>query len=71
MINTDLHVHSLFCDGKDTPEDIVKMAIEKGIKNLGIVVHSYLPFDKDYCLNENRYGEFINEINEFGNVLLG
>ena len=34
MLLTDLHVHSTFCDGHDTPRQIVLCAIEKGVKNL-------------------------------------
>ncbi|MBQ9104143.1 MAG: histidinol-phosphatase HisJ family protein [Clostridia bacterium] len=64
MINTDLHIHSCFCDGVDLPETIVLEAIKKGIKHLGIVVHSFVPFDKDFCLEENRYQEFIAEISK-------
>ena len=30
----DLHVHSVFSDGRDTPRDIVVSAIEKGVKTL-------------------------------------
>lgn len=62
MIITDLHVHSCYCDGADSPETMVLEAIKKGIKHLGIVVHSFVPFDKDFCLEENRYQEFIDEI---------
>ena len=37
----DLHVHSVFSDGMDTPRDIVISAIEKGVKTLGFSDHSY------------------------------
>ena len=63
MINTDLHVHSCYCDGADSPETMVLEAIKKGIKRLGIVVHSFVPFDKDFCLEENKYQEFIEKSN--------
>ena len=59
---TDLHVHTKYCDGKSTPEEMVIEAINKGVKNLGIVVHSYVEFDKDFCLSEDKYSQFIEEI---------
>lgn len=35
----DLHIHSCYSDGCLTPEDIVKYAIEKGIKYISITDH--------------------------------
>ena len=31
MILTDLHVHTNYCDGKNTPEEMVLAAIEKAL----------------------------------------
>lgn len=59
----DLHTHTCFCDGKDTPEDMVLSAIEKGIDTLGILTHSYVEFDLSACIAESRQQEFIKEIN--------
>ena len=41
MILTDLHVHTNYCDGKNTPEEMVLAAIEKGMECIGFSVHSY------------------------------
>ncbi len=62
MIYVDLHTHSNFCDGKDSPEDMVKSAIDKGVKKIGIVVHAYVDFDTSYCVDINRIDEFKVEI---------
>lgn len=40
---SDLHVHSNFCDGKNTPEQLILSAIDKGLKTVGIVMHSHIP----------------------------
>ena len=37
----NLHVHSTYCDGKDTPEAIILEAIDKGFDSLGFSIHSY------------------------------
>ena len=58
----DLHVHSCFCDGKDTPEEMVLSAIGKGLSRLGICAHSYVPFDSGYCLPPEKYEAFRGEI---------
>ena len=60
---TDLHTHTYFCDGKDSPEDMVISAIEKGIDTLGILTHSYVEFDPSACIAENRQEEFIRVVN--------
>ena len=36
----NLHVHSSFCDGKNSPEDIVLAALEKGFDSIGFSSHS-------------------------------
>ena len=59
----DLHTHTNFCDGKDSPEDMVLSAIEKGIDTLGILTHSYVEFDLSACIAEEKQQEFINEVN--------
>ncbi len=39
MIRSDLHIHSSFCDGADSPEDMVKEAINRGLVSLGFSGH--------------------------------
>lgn len=43
----NLHTHSTFCDGKDTPEEMILTAIEMGFGSLGFSGHSYNPYS-DY-----------------------
>ena len=51
MIKCDLHVHTNFCDGKKSPEEVVKKAIELNMEKLGLLVHSYTFFDESYFYN--------------------
>ncbi len=62
MILEDLHVHSVYCDGKNTPEELVESAISKGVKKLGILCHSYIDFEPTGSLNSEKYPDFIKEI---------
>lgn len=50
MILRELHCHTTFCDGKNTPEEMVQAAIKKGLDTIGFSAHSYTFFDDDYCL---------------------
>lgn len=63
MTTADLHVHSNFCDGKNSPEQIVLKAIEKGAKKIGILAHSYTEFDEIGSMHVDKYEAFINEVN--------
>ena len=44
MYTQNLHLHTAFCDGKDTPEELVLYAIEHGVQSLGFSGHSYMYF---------------------------
>ncbi len=50
----DLHAHTTFCDGKNTAEEMVIAAVNKGMKTIGFSGHSYTPFDKDYCMSPEK-----------------
>lgn len=60
----DLHTHSVFCDGKNTPREMVEAAIEKGLDTLGIVVHSYVDFDTGYCVKPEDEEKFLTEMKD-------
>ena len=47
----DLHTHTTFCDGKDTPEAMVIAALDKGMDCLGFSGHSHTFFDESYCMS--------------------
>ncbi len=40
----NLHTHTTFCDGKNTPEEMVQEAIRRGFDSLGFSMHSYVPY---------------------------
>ena len=58
----DYHVHTVFSDGKNTPEETVKAAIEKGVKELGVSDHSYTFFDESYCIKREKIADYKREI---------
>lgn len=62
---TNFHTHSTFCDGSDTPEQMVQAAIEKGFSALGFSGHGYLDFDQSYCMTDTKaYMAEINRLKE-------
>lgn len=68
MIKKDIHIHSTFCDGKNTAEEMVLSAIEKGLDTVGICCHSYTFFDTSYCIKEEQVKNFQAEINRLKSV---
>ena len=62
MMKKDFHMHTRFCDGRDTPEEMVCAAIEKGFSHIGICAHSYTFFDESYCLKKEQAEKYRLEI---------
>ena len=62
MILCDFHVHTTFCDGKDSAEDMVLAAIKLGMKKLGFSGHSYTPFDEEPCMSPEETQRYIQEV---------
>lgn len=51
---TNYHTHTTYCDGANTPEEIVLYAIEKGFSAIGFSGHGYTPFDLSYCIKDTE-----------------
>lgn len=49
---SNFHTHTVFCDGKNTPEEMVRSAIEKGFSAIGFSGHAYTDFDDRYCMQD-------------------
>lgn len=45
MFKQNLHTHSLYCDGKDTIEEMVQEAISRNFDVLGFSGHGYCSID--------------------------
>ena len=50
----NFHTHTVFCDGNNTAEEVVKSAIEKGFSAIGFSGHGYTPFDLRYCMKNTE-----------------
>ena len=60
---SDLHTHTVYSDGRDTPEEMVLSAIEKGLEEIGISDHSYTDFDTSWCMKREDIPRYKAEIN--------
>ena len=62
MTLSDLHVHTTFCDGENTPEEMVLAAIERKMQRIGFSGHSYTSFDSSCCMTIEGTEEYKKEI---------
>lgn len=63
MILTNYHAHTNFCDGKESPEAMVREAIACGFQIFGFSAHSIHPFASDWHLPIDRIPDYVAEIN--------
>ncbi len=56
------HVHTVFCDGNNEPEDMVRAAIGLGMSDIGFSAHAAWPFSSEWHLPAHRYGDYLAEI---------
>ncbi len=49
---SNLHTHTTFCDGRNTPEELVIAAISGGFCSLGFSGHGYTAYDERYCMKD-------------------
>lgn len=59
---SDLHMHTVYCDGKNTAEEMVLSAIEKGLDTVGIATHSFTSKDNTYCIKIEDISRFQQEV---------
>lgn len=59
MYRQNLHIHTTFCDGKDTPEEMIVEACKKGFQSIGFSSHSFM---RGYSLPQQLIDEYRQEI---------
>lgn len=62
MVLVDKHMHTTFCDGNNTAEEMVVAAIEKGMTCVGLSGHSFTDFDDDFCMSEENTKAYVAEV---------
>ncbi|MBR3552395.1 MAG: histidinol-phosphatase HisJ family protein [Clostridia bacterium] len=62
MKKINLHTHTVFCDGKNTPEEMVCGAIERGFDCLGFSVHSPMKSGAWWTIRPQDVPAYLDEI---------
>ena len=58
----DLHMHPTFCDGQNTPEEMVQAAIKLGLEGIGFSGHAYMPFHEQGVMSREGTEQYRAEI---------
>lgn len=62
MIASTYHTHSTYSDGKSSLEEMIKSAIDCGMKEIGFSDHAPMPFCCEWSIREQDVSNYINEI---------
>lgn len=54
----NLHTHTCFCDGKDSPEELAEKAYALGFRALGFSGHAYSIYDRDFCMRKKETASY-------------
>ncbi len=68
MVHSNCHTHTVFCDGKNTPEEMVRAAVEKGFSCLGFSFHCPMTPDAVWTIRPEKIGDCTAEIRRLQQV---
>ena len=55
-------MHTTYCDGLNTAEEMILSAIDKGLSVVGLSGHSFTPHDQSYCMSREGTQRYIEEL---------
>lgn len=59
----NLHTHTVFCDGVNTPEELIQEALRKGFDSIGFSGHSYMKrYPREYSMTPENNLSYRKEI---------
>ncbi|MCQ2592285.1 MAG: histidinol-phosphatase [Treponema sp.] len=59
----NLHTHTTFCDGNNSPQEMIEAAIEKGFSVIGFSGHSLFPFARSWHIAPGNFENYVQTIN--------
>lgn len=59
---SNLHTHSIYCDGKNTPEEMVMAAINNNFNSLGISSHGPVDEENEWNIKHDKIEEYIDRV---------
>ncbi len=62
MRYSNIHNHTVFSDGKQTPRENVEAALALGMEGIGFSDHSFTLYDLDYCMKKEMETVYLAEL---------
>lgn len=62
MTPSNYHTHTCFCDGKNTPEELVLEAIRLGCPEIGLSGHIHTVFDSSFCMSKESTRAYVDAV---------
>lgn len=59
---TNLHTHTVYCDGKNTTEEMIQSAINNNFYSIGISTHGPVNFITDWNIQKYKVKKYIAEV---------
>lgn len=64
MCLQNLHTHTCYCDGADTPNEIIITALEKKFTSIGFSEHSYMNYSPAFVKLGDKTEEYKKDVSE-------
>ena len=71
MVRQNLHCHTTFDDGNDSPETMVRAAEKAGLRSVGISLHCPIPGEDSWCCRDSDEAAFIEEMHRLRELFAG
>ncbi|MBR2634609.1 MAG: histidinol-phosphatase [Clostridia bacterium] len=71
MQYSNIHTHTTYSDGKNSPEEMARKAISLGFVSLGFSDHSETVYDAPYCLSNSDIPSYRDHIRSLSRQLEG
>lgn len=64
MLKTNYHTHTSYCDGKESPQEIIEEAVKKGFDIIGFSSHSAFPFGSDWHISPRETLKYMQDVKD-------
>ncbi|QSX08335.1 histidinol-phosphatase [Alkalibacter rhizosphaerae] len=68
MISSNFHIHSTFCDGKNSLDEMAKAAIRSRLKAIAFTSHNPLEGEEHWTLSQDKVETYLKEIQHLQKV---
>ena len=68
MMLSTYHCHTTYCDGKNTPREMIEAAIAAGCREIGFSGHSYMEFSDSFWMSREGTRAYFAELTELKRI---